>query len=147
MWSEVFTVVNISMLIFWVLTTCGLVGGCQHFWGTHRLQLQPQYNTSPHGLLTQKTTMNIIRQKRPEMWPDKWRVSYWQWRGTIGHCLSQQPCKTHTVMLPRAGPSQCGRRIISRSLYIDWQQAATCLAAPGGHNVMETTLNNLGYGS
>jgi hypothetical protein len=30
---EVFTAVNIQVLVFWVVTTCGVVIEYQHFWG------------------------------------------------------------------------------------------------------------------
>jgi hypothetical protein len=31
---------NVSIVVFWVVMPCGLVGGYQHFGGTYRLRLQ-----------------------------------------------------------------------------------------------------------
>jgi hypothetical protein len=58
------------MLVFWVLTPCGLVGRYQYFDRTYFLHLQDwrrQYVslkfwyvcTSPHGVITQMTNINI----------------------------------------------------------------------------------------
>jgi hypothetical protein len=37
---EVLTAVEISLLVFWVVTPCGFVGICQHFGETYCLHLQ-----------------------------------------------------------------------------------------------------------
>jgi hypothetical protein len=37
---EVLMVVNMSLVVFWVVTLCGLVGGYHHFEGTYCLHLQ-----------------------------------------------------------------------------------------------------------
>jgi hypothetical protein len=34
------TAMKMSMVVFWVVTSCGLVGGCQRFGGTYCLHLQ-----------------------------------------------------------------------------------------------------------
>jgi hypothetical protein len=38
---EVLTAVKMLMVVFWVVTPCGLVGGYQHFRGTYCLYIQP----------------------------------------------------------------------------------------------------------
>jgi hypothetical protein len=38
---EVLTAVKMSILVFWVVTQCGLVGRYQRFGGTYCLHLQP----------------------------------------------------------------------------------------------------------
>jgi hypothetical protein len=40
--SEVLTAVKMSMLVFWVVTPCGLVNGYQRFGGTYRLHLHQE---------------------------------------------------------------------------------------------------------
>jgi hypothetical protein len=47
-----------SMVVFWVVTTCGLVSG--YF---QRNILPPP--TTPHGITAQKSTINIFRQDSP----------------------------------------------------------------------------------
>jgi hypothetical protein len=37
---EVFTVLKMSMMVFWVVTPCGLAGAYQRFEGTYHLHLQ-----------------------------------------------------------------------------------------------------------
>jgi hypothetical protein len=38
---EVLTAVKMSMLFFWIVTSCGLAGRYQRFGGTYFLHLQP----------------------------------------------------------------------------------------------------------
>jgi hypothetical protein len=69
---QVHMAVKMSMLVFWVVTPCGLVGRYQRFGGTYRLHLQGwrrrQYDPpkgwyapmSPHGVTTQKTNIEPI---------------------------------------------------------------------------------------
>jgi hypothetical protein len=56
------------MLVFWVVTPCGLLGRYQRFRGTYCLHLQPMkcwyLPTSPHGVTTQKTNTDIFTAVR-----------------------------------------------------------------------------------
>jgi hypothetical protein len=44
-------ILQLSIVVFWVVTPCGLVGGHQRFGGTYRLHLQAQNFTFVHDLL------------------------------------------------------------------------------------------------
>jgi hypothetical protein len=69
MWNEVHTVVKMSMLVFWVMTPCRLVGGHQHFGETYCLHLQgwnvsPKHwylPMSPHSITTQNNNIDKAR--------------------------------------------------------------------------------------
>jgi hypothetical protein len=52
---EVFKVVTILMIFFWVWAPCGLAGRSQHFGEAYCLHLHP------HGAQTQKNIVNILK--------------------------------------------------------------------------------------
>jgi hypothetical protein len=57
---EVLTAVKMSMLLFWIVTPCGLVGRYQGFGGTYCFHLQGWYlPAGPHGISTQKTKIDL----------------------------------------------------------------------------------------
>jgi hypothetical protein len=52
---EVLTGVKMTMVVFWIVMPCGLVGGYQHFGGTSPSSgLHPP--TSPHSVTRKKAT-------------------------------------------------------------------------------------------
>jgi hypothetical protein len=53
-WFDVFTVVNMSVVVFWVLMLYFLVGGCQYFRGMYHLLLQVE--SYEMLVITYKTT-------------------------------------------------------------------------------------------
>jgi hypothetical protein len=67
--TQVLTVVKILMLVFWVVTPCGLGGRCQNLGGRYYFNLP----TSPHGVTSQKTNIDInvcvFRAMHRPLWP------------------------------------------------------------------------------
>jgi hypothetical protein len=64
--------VKMLMAVFWVVTSCGVVGRYRRFGGTYCL-----LTTSPHGITNQKTTFEVhsiqgfhLRRKLPPMLHD-----------------------------------------------------------------------------
>jgi hypothetical protein len=56
---EVLAAGKTSMLVFWVLTSCGIVGRYQRFGGAYSLRLQGRRTAhSPYGVTTQKTNVD-----------------------------------------------------------------------------------------
>jgi hypothetical protein len=41
---EVLTAMKVSMLVFWVVSPCGLIGRYQSFGGTYCIHFSPEYN-------------------------------------------------------------------------------------------------------
>jgi hypothetical protein len=73
--SEALTAVKITTLLFCVVTSCGLMGRCQSFGGTYRLQLQGWYmgvrKWIVYTLSEQGLRWEVIGQSDPrkeEMW-------------------------------------------------------------------------------
>jgi hypothetical protein len=64
---EALTAVWMSMLVLWVVTPSGLVGGYQSFGGTFCLNLQSfqpkrrNPSTRPLGVTAQKTTTDVLK--------------------------------------------------------------------------------------
>jgi hypothetical protein len=60
-------VMKMLVVLFWVVTPCGLVGGChiseRHTVSIFRALKCCYLRTSPHGIVTQETTMDISSSK------------------------------------------------------------------------------------
>jgi len=65
---------GIQVEVFWIMTSCSVVGGCQQFRGPCCLHLQHWYLTSPlHGIPTQKTlTWTFTAIKTSNFSSGKW---------------------------------------------------------------------------
>jgi hypothetical protein len=84
---EVLTAVKMSVVVFWVVMLCGLVGGNQRFEGTYRLHLQ--------GLEGLQGLERTIRRWEDNIKIDHRETGYemgggWNWLGIVsfGGCCS-----------------------------------------------------------
>jgi hypothetical protein len=84
----------LSMLVFWVVIPCGLVGRYKRFGGAYCLHLQ---GWSPHGDTTQKTTMDIVTAVRTSNLIHQKRDSIETWNQML------EVIKRCTVVLLRFG--------------------------------------------
>jgi hypothetical protein len=100
---EAFTAVKIQVQVFWVVTLCCVVVGYQRFRGSCCLQLHfilkmeatyssetlVSYNTTQHGVTTQKTwTWKVSQSPHPE---DGGRIDFWHVGILPQHYKASQP--------------------------------------------------------